>query len=161
MNSSDIQVVKAEKSDLKGTLSLIKELAIYENAEDEVELSLAELEEDGFGKNPVYGLLVAKDKGEVIGIALYYLKYSTWKGKCIYLEDLVVREKYRKQGVGKKLFDKMISIAKELKVKRLEWQVLDWNKYAISFYKKYNAVLDDEWLNGKLTFEQIQSYKKQ
>ena len=92
-------------------------------------------------------------KDEILGIALYYTKYSTWKGKCIYLEDIVVSQQHRQKGVGSKLFDAVLEVAKNKKVKRMEWQVLDWNEPAIKFYKKYNAILDEEWINGKFEFK--------
>ena len=86
-------------------------------------------------------------------MALYYVKYSTWKGKCIYLDDLIVTESMRKEGIGKKLFEAVIAVAKKMKVRKFEWQVLDWNKPAINFYKKYNTVFEDKWVNCKLVFE--------
>ena len=99
------------------------------------------------------------EKETIIGIALYYIKYSTWKGKCIFLEDLIVTEEFRKYGIGKKLFDEVVNVTKEMKAARLEWQVLEWNEPAIKFYKKLNSNFDKEWINCKLTGEQIQNYK--
>lgn len=150
---------KGTIEDLPATLNLIKELAIYEKAPNEVENTVEEMIKDGFSENPIYYLLVAEEDKTIKGIAIYYYKYSTWKGKCLFLEDIVVTESERGKGMGAKLFEEVILIAKENKVRRMEWQVLDWNEPAINFYKKYNANLDPEWINGKLVFEQIQIFK--
>ena len=108
----------------------------------------------------MFGFFVADTGSEgIIGIALYYVKYSTWKGRCIFLEDIIVTEKHRQKGIGRLLFDEVARVARDLKVKRLEWQVLDWNEPAIRFYKKLNAVLDPEWINCKLTGEQLANYE--
>ncbi len=152
----NVSIRKGTKTDIPSVLQLIVELAIYEKAPNEVEVTVEELLEDGFGEHPRFKLYVAEKEGAIIGIALYYWKYSTWKGKCLFLEDIVVNEEYRNQGVGSLLFEAVLKEAKELKVKRMEWQVLEWNISAIAFYKKYNAQLDEEWLNGRLTYHQIQ-----
>ena len=110
------------------------------------------MEEDGFGKNPVFNFYVAELNNKIIGIAVYFIKYSTWKGKGLYLDDLFVTEKFRGKGIGKKLFDIIIEEAKKIKAKQLHWQVLDWNTPAIDFYKKYGATIDAEWLDCKLHF---------
>lgn len=154
-----ISVRKGVKSDLLAALQLIKELASYENAPDEVIVTIEDMERDGFGEDPVFNFFVAEVDGGIVGIALYYVKYSTWKGKCIFLEDIIVTEQYRKQGVGKKLFDEVVKVSKELIVQRLEWQVLEWNEPAIRFYEKINSNLDKEWINCKLTREQILHYQ--
>jgi len=150
---------KGNKEDLPFVLELIKELAEYERAAGEVENNLQEMIKDGFGENPVYHFFVAEENDTIIGIALYYFKYSTWKGKCIFLEDIIVTESKRGKGIGAKLFEEIIKVAKEIKVRRLEWQVLEWNEPALNFYKKYNSNLDPEWINGKLVFEQLQGFK--
>ncbi|MCB9186955.1 MAG: GNAT family N-acetyltransferase [Flavobacteriales bacterium] len=147
------------KDDLPQVLELIKELALYEKAPEQVTLTLKELEEDGFGPDPIYGLFVAELSGRIVGISLYYEKYSTWQGRCIFLEDIIVTESERGNGLGHRLFQAVISVAKQRNAARMEWQVLDWNGPAINFYKKYNANLDGEWLNGKLTRQQIQDFK--
>jgi len=135
---------------MPAVLDLIKELALYEKALDQVKNSVEQLREDGFGENPAFECLVAEcDKG-IVGFALFYISYSTWRGKCIYLEDLCVAESFRQKGIGTLLFDEVLKIAKQRKMKRLEWQVLEWNTAAIEFYKKYNADLNPEWTNGKL-----------
>ncbi|MES2284858.1 MAG: GNAT family N-acetyltransferase [Bacteroidota bacterium] len=154
-----ISVRKGLKSDLSAALGLIKELALYEKAPDEVIVTIEDMERDGFGENPVFNFFVAELDRKIVGISLYYVKYSTWKGKCIFLEDIIVTEQYRKHGIGKKLFDEVVKVSKELNVQRLEWQVLDWNEPAIRFYEKINSNLDKEWINCKLTKEQILKYQ--
>lgn len=153
-----VKIRKGKVDDLPLVLNLIRELAIYEKAPNEVENTLEEMIEDGFGKNPIYYLLVAEENEKIVGIAIYYIKYSTWKGKCVFLEDIIVTEKLRGKGIGAKLFEEVIKISKEMKVRRMEWQVLDWNEPAINFYKKYNSILDPEWINGKLNYTQLQSF---
>lgn len=147
---SNVQIRKAIPSDMSRVLELITELAIYENAESQVTNTAEQLTEDGFGKTPTFECVVAELGDEVIGFAIYYTSYSTWRGTCLYLEDLLVTETKRRLGVGKLLFDEVLRIARERNAKRFEWQVLDWNEPAINFYKKYNADLDPEWINGKL-----------
>lgn len=143
----------AGPDDMPAVLELIKELAAYEQAADEVKNSVEQLSADGFGVNPAFECVVAVLNNQVTGFALFFTSYSTWKGKCIYLEDLCVKENYRRLGIGKKLFDFVLQRAKDRKMKRLSWQVLDWNEPAISFYKKYNSDLDPEWINGKIILE--------
>ena len=150
-----IIIRKGEKADLPYVLKLIKELAEYENAIDKVAITLEELEIDGFSENPYYYFLVAEKRNKIIGMSFYFIRYSTWKGKILFLEDFIVAKEYRRMGVGKKLFDATIKICKELNAKAMCWQVLDWNKAAIEFYKKYNAEISSEWLDGKLNEEQI------
>lgn len=155
----DFIIRKGRKEDCKQTLYLIHELADYEKAPQEVTLSLKQLQDDGFGENSIYELLVAEHNGAIIGIALFYEKYSTWKGRCLYLEDLVVTESKRGIGAGKALFEAVIKSAKEKGSGRMEWQVLDWNTPAIDFYKSYNAELDGTWFNGRFTKEQLKQIK--
>lgn len=153
-----IIIRKGKKEDLNQVLQLIKELAEYEKAPQEVTITVEELEKDGFGENPLYWLWIAEHEQKIIGMSLWYLRYSTWKGRCLYLEDIIVTEKYRGKGIGKKLFERTILDAKEINAKLMTWQVLDWNLPAIKFYQKYKAELDDEWINGKLRYEDIQSF---
>jgi GNAT superfamily N-acetyltransferase len=153
-----MNIRKGIKSDLPQVLELIQELADYEKAAHEVEITLTQLEEDGFGENPVYEFFVAENESEIVGIALYYFRYSTWKGKAVYLEDLVVKGSERGKGYGQLLLDAIIKEAKRTNSKQVRWQVLDWNEPAIEFYKKLGADLDGEWINCTLTSQQIQSY---
>jgi GNAT superfamily N-acetyltransferase len=146
----EIVIRKAEPADLVQVYDLIRELAIYEKAPDQPSNPLKKFIEDGTCKHPRYFVIVAECGDEIVGMALYYNAYSTWKGTMIYLDDLVVREKYRKHGIGKKLMDELISIAKEEKVCQLRWQVLDWNEPAINFYKKYPVIFDKEWITVKI-----------
>jgi GNAT superfamily N-acetyltransferase len=146
---------KGVKKDLPAILSLIRELADYENALDEVTITLEDLRKDGFGNDPCYWFLVAENKNTIIGLSFYWIRYSTWKGKILFLEDFIIKEEYRNCGIGSKLFKATIKICNELKLKGMTWQVLDWNTSAINFYKKYNANISSDWLNGKLTMQQI------
>jgi GNAT superfamily N-acetyltransferase len=154
-----ISIRRGVKADLPQVLQLIKELAIYEKAGGEVIVTVNDLEKDGFGVHPLFYFFVAETDHKIVGIALYYIKYSTWKGKCVFLEDLIVTESHRKFGIGKKLFNEVVKASKELHAERMEWQVLDWNEPAIKFYKTYHAHFDPEWINCKLVAEQIQNYK--
>ena len=150
-----ISIRKGIKTDLPEVLNLIKELADYENALHEVEITLSQLEEDGFGDYPYYHLLVAENNNQIVGLSFYWIRYSTWKGKFLFLEDFVIKQKFRRKGIGSKLFEETIKICEELNLNWMIWQVLDWNAPAINFYKKYNAEISSSWLNGKLTKKQI------
>ena len=141
-----------KKSDIPQVFDLIKELAEYEKALDKVSNTVEKLEEDGFGPNPVYELFVAEIENNIVGIALTYYRFSTWRGKVMYLEDLIVREQMRRKGIGKKLFDMVLDHAKVTSCVGLSLQVLDWNDLGINFYKKYNMEFDDEWINCYLEF---------
>jgi ribosomal protein S18 acetylase RimI-like enzyme len=148
----NITIRYAERKDCKRLLELVKELAIYERAPDEVTVTLEHFEDSGFGETPVWwGFVAASPSSEgekILGFALYYIRYSTWKGQRMYLEDIVVTESARGNGIGKLLFDALIEEAKVKKFKGIVWQVLEWNEPAINFYKKYyNAKLDPEWIN--------------
>ncbi|MDX2173578.1 MAG: GNAT family N-acetyltransferase [Bacteroidota bacterium] len=154
----NITIRKGTENDVQSALNLVKELAIYEKAPNEVEVTIDEMHNWGFGPNKVFDFFVLEKETKIIGLALYYYKYSTWKGKCLFLEDIIVTETERKNGYGKLLFNEVVKVAKEQKVRRMEWQVLEWNTPAIEFYKKYDAVLDPEWINGKLTGEQLQEF---
>jgi ribosomal protein S18 acetylase RimI-like enzyme len=142
---------KAERSDISAMLHLIQELAAYEKAPQEVTVDPAHFEASGFGPNPVWWAFVVEDEKQqgnpVVGFALYYIRYSTWKGQVMYLEDIIVTAEYRGKGIGKMLMDKLIEEAREKGFKRITWQVLEWNEPAIRFYKKYNAQFDPEWVN--------------
>ena len=150
---------KAIKEDCVQALELIKELAKFEKAAEEVDVDLTQFMEDGFGKNPSYFMFVAEVDKVIVGIALCYEKYSTWKGRCTFLEDLIVTQSMRGKGIGKALFEQVIKHAAENNSGRLEWQVLDWNESAIGFYQSYGAEIDDSWLNGRFRREQLKSMK--
>jgi GNAT superfamily N-acetyltransferase len=131
-------------------LGLINELAVYEKAPNEVTVTLSHFEQSGFGNNRVWWAFVAEKDNVIVGFVLYYIRYSTWKGQCLYLEDFIVTENMRGQGIGKLLFDRVVQETKDKGFSRMVWQVLDWNEPAINFYKKYKANLDPEWINGIL-----------
>lgn len=141
------------ESDVPSLLSLVNELAIYEKCPNEVEVSVEEMISAGFGENKVFDAIVAQVENTIVGMAIFYTGYSTWKGKTLYLEDFLVTENWRRKGVGELLFEEIIAEAKRRKVRRMDWQVLEWNEPAISFYKKYECLLDPEWINGRLKFE--------
>ena len=153
--SLNIHIRPALASDCPRILELVNELAEYERAPDEVTVTLEHFMESGFGPNPVWWGFVAvsssaslsEEKGEIVAFALYYVRFSTWKGQTMYLEDILVTKEMRGRGIGKMLFDRLVEEAKEKKFKRICWQVLDWNEPAINFYKKYNAGFDGEWIN--------------
>jgi GNAT superfamily N-acetyltransferase len=147
-----IEIRKAVKEDCGRLLELVQELAVYEKAPQEVTVKLSHFEESGFGEKPVWWAFVAVVDGLVEGFALYYIRYSTWKGQRMYLEDLVVTEQMRGKGLGKMLFDALISEAKDKNFSGMVWQVLEWNEPAINFYKKYDANFDGEWVNCSINF---------
>ena len=134
-------------------MDLIRELAVYERAPDEVTVSLQHFEESGFGETPIWWAFVAEDIAtkQVIAFALYYVRYSTWKGQRMYLEDILVTEAWRGKGVGTLLMNELIEEAKRKNFHGISWQVLDWNEPAINFYKKYNARFEGEWVNVSIT----------
>lgn len=138
---------RAEKKDCPRLLELVNELAVYEKAPQEVTVTLAHFEESGFGSNPVWWAFVAEEDNVVLGFALYYIRYSTWKGQRMYLEDILVTEEARGKGIGQLLMDRLIIEAKEKNFSGITWQVLEWNEPAINFYKKFNASFDPEWVN--------------
>lgn len=151
----NIQIRRAESKDCARLLELIKELALYEKAPDEVTVTLDHFIESGFGEKPVWWAFVAEEtktdgSTEIHGFALYYIRYSTWKGQRMYLEDILVTEQMRGQKIGKLLFDQLIEECNQKGFKGMVWQVLEWNEPAIRFYKKYNADFDPEWINCSL-----------
>jgi GNAT superfamily N-acetyltransferase len=142
----------AVKADCPAMMDLIRELAIFEKAPEQVTVSLSHFEESGFGEKPVWWSFVAEIDGVIVAMALYYIRYSTWKGQRMYLEDIIVSEAYRGQGLGAALMEALIAEAKSKQFKGMIWQVLDWNEPAIQFYKKYQAHFDPEWINVSLDF---------
>jgi len=166
----EVVIRRAVKEDCKRMMELVHELAMYEKEPDAVTVSFDHFVESGFGPNPVWYAFVATSplpsppaggegeakneaKGEVVGFALWYIRYSTWKGQRLYLEDFLVSKKMRGHGIGKLLFDKLIEECKEKKYSGMAWQVLDWNEPAINFYKKYPDVhIDGGWLNCNMNF---------
>ena len=144
----NITIRKAVREDCPRLMALIKELAVYEKMPEEVTVTEQHFEESGFGPHPVWWAFVAEADGVVQGFAMYYVRYSTWKGQAMYLEDLLVTEAMRGKGLGKLLLDRLIVEAREKKFNRVVWQVLDWNEPAINFYTKYyNAQIDKGWWN--------------
>jgi GNAT superfamily N-acetyltransferase len=146
-----VTIRKAERSDVADIFALIQELALYEKAPEQVTNNAEQLAFDLFDKN-LCEAIVAEKENQLVGFALYYTSYSTWKGACLYLEDFYVIESERQHGIGQLLFDHVLQTAKERKVQRMDWQVLEWNEPAIRFYEKQKAILDPEWLNGRLFF---------
>lgn len=148
----EIKIRKAVKEDCPRLMELVHELAEYERAPDQVTVTRQHFEESGFGKNPVWWAFVAEQNGIILGFALYYIRYSTWKGQRMYLEDIIVTQEQRGKGIGKMLMDRLVIEAKEKQFSGMMWQVLEWNEPAINFYKKYKANLDPEWINCSLNF---------
>jgi len=148
----EITIRPAKKADCPRLMELIHELALYEKAPEQVVVTLAHFEESGFGANPVWWCLVAEVQGIVVGMALYYIRYSTWKGQRMYLEDLIVSEDMRGNKIGSLLFDALIAEAKAKQFKGMNWQALDWNEPALNFYRKYNSNFDPEWVNCGIDF---------
>ncbi|MFM7310596.1 MAG: N-acetyltransferase family protein [Flavobacteriales bacterium] len=146
--------------DLPRVLELIQELALYERAPDEVTNTLELMERDGFGERPTFQFAVVEDHNkQIVGTAIWYVRYSTWKGNMLYLEDIIVTESCRRKGAGSLLFEYCIRTCKTHGFAGMTWQVLEWNEPAIQFYKKYNAILDPEWVNGKITKEMLSSWE--
>ncbi len=153
-----MEIREANEADLPAVHALICELAEYEKAPEAVTLTRKQLAEDFSDSKPRFFIIVAENNNRIVGMALYFYTYSTWKGRCLYLEDMIVTKSYRNQGIGQMLFERLIQIASSAQARRMAWQVLDWNERAIQFYHKYGAYLDPEWVNGKLTGNQIQQW---
>ncbi|MBA2745530.1 MAG: GNAT family N-acetyltransferase [Flavisolibacter sp.] len=143
----EISIRKAVKEDCPRILELVKELAKYERSPNEVTVSQDHFEKSGFGSRPLWWAFVAEVDGVIQGFALFYIRFSTWKGQRMYLEDLIVTEEMRGKGLGKLLFEKLLVEAKKRKLNGIQWQVLDWNKPAINFYTKYETRFDPDWIN--------------
>ncbi len=147
-----MNIREAKIGDEEAIHGLISELALYEKAPNEVTNTLENLRIDLFVDRVCEALVVENEVSEIVGFALYYRSYSTWKGRCLYLEDFYIKPEFRRGGIGSELFVRVVEVAKKWEVKRMDWQVLDWNEPAIEFYKKHKAVLDPEWVNGRLFF---------
>lgn len=149
---------KATKNDMPQVLHLIKELASFEKEANAVEVTVEELQADGFGDKPAFQCFVAEVNSKIEGIALVFNRYSTWKGKAVHLEDLVVSETMRGSGLGTALLDEVIKYANDLGVKRVNWEVLDWNEPAITFYEKKGAHIKRGWMVVQLDEQGIKDY---
>lgn len=148
------RIRRAIKEDCVQLMELIRELAEFEKAPQEVTVSLTHFEESGFGQNPIWWAFVVEEEAtnKIVAFALYYIRYSTWKGQRMYLEDLIVTEACRGKGIGKLLFERLIEEAKDKNLAGMVWQALDWNQPALNFYKKYKADFDSEWVNCSISF---------
>lgn len=150
---------RGQEADLPRVLALIQELAEFEREPDAVTNTLDMMRHDSFGPAPIFGFFVLESGADLIGLALFYTGYSTWKGRMLYLEDLVVTEAARRGGYGRLLFDAVVAEAQRTGAQRMKWQVLDWNEPAIAFYKKLGASIEGEWLNGNLSADELQAYQ--
>jgi len=148
----------ANKSDMPHVLKLIKELAVFEKEPDAVEVTVSDLENDGFGNNPAFHCFVAEVNNNIEGMALIYYRYSTWKGKTLHLEDLIVSESMRGSGIGSALLDEVVKYGARLRVRRITWEVLDWNEPAIVFYEKNGANVMRDWNVVHLDEQGIKNY---
>jgi GNAT superfamily N-acetyltransferase len=154
----NIFVRESTPNDMPQVLGLIKELAVFEKSPNAVEVTVETLIKEGFGLNPLFTCFVAEVDQEIVGMALIYYRFSTWKGRSLHLEDLIVKEKMRGSGIGKALYTKVIEYAYEKKVKRIEWAVLNWNKDAIQFYKKSGAIVMKDWYITHMEEAGIKNY---
>lgn len=146
-----IKIRPGEAKDLPEVVKMIKELADYEKSLDQVKITEETLEKDGFGSHPYFWLLIAEKNGEIAGLAFYFIRYSTWKGKTLYLEDFIVKNEYRRQGIGTLIFEELQNIVRKEELSGIVWQVLAWNDLAIEFYKKLGATISNDWLDGSLS----------
>lgn len=147
-----LKIRKGNAADVPEIMRLVRELAIYEKAEHEISNTSELMLEEGFSENPAFGVFMGEAEGEIVGMALYYYRYSTWKGRRIYLEDLIISEQFRGKGYGKALFEAVIDEGKKEDCSGMMWQVIDWNESAIEFYKTYGTRFDEEWINCNLEF---------
>jgi len=145
-----MNIRKGAIEDMSAVLELIKELATFEKEPNAVVVNVTDLERDGFGESPLFYTFIAEQNNEIVGMALYYYRYSTWKGRTIHLEDLIVKEKMRGSGLGFELYSAVIAQGKSDGVRRIEWNVLDWNTPAIEFYEKSGAKVLKDWLVAQM-----------
>tara|TARA_B100001996_G_scaffold339840_1_gene293061 strand:- start:552 stop:1031 length:480 start_codon:yes stop_codon:yes gene_type:complete len=155
---NELIIRSATKNDMPSVLELIKELALFEKSPDKVVLSVKDLEKDGFGNDPLFKCFVAEINNKIIGMAFFYFRYSTWRGRTLHLEDLIVKNKWQSKGIGKALYNKFIEYAYKEKVRRIEWVVLDWNKSAINFYNQSGAKILNDWKTVQMEFETMKKY---
>ena len=153
-----MNIRKGRIEDMPAVLGLIKELAVFEKEPNAVEVTLADLMRDGFGENSLFHTFIAEENDEIVGMALYYYRYSTWKGKTIHLEDLIVKEEKRGKGLGFKLYSEVIAQGKRDGVLRIEWNVLDWNSPAIRFYERSGAEVFKDWLVAQMDEKGIHAF---
>ncbi len=146
-----IKIRPGKVKDLPEVVKMIKELADYEKSLNQVKITEEILEKDGFGSHPYFWILIAEKNGEIAGLAFYFIRYSTWKGKTLYLEDFIVKHEYRRQGIGTLIFEELQNIVREENLSGIVWQVLAWNDLAIEFYKKLGATISNDWLDGSLS----------
>lgn len=154
----NFSIRKAKKEDANAILTLIKELAVFEKEPEAVVVTVEDIERDGFGNQPLFQVLVAETNNEIVGMALFYYRYSTWKGKTIHLEDLIVKNNMRKQNIGSALYDAVLKQAYKEKVRRVEWVVLDWNTPARNFYIKSGAKILSDWETVQMDEEGLKKY---
>jgi GNAT superfamily N-acetyltransferase len=152
LDNAKVVIRPAVKEDCARIMELVHELAVYEKAPEMVTVDLEHFKESGFGPNPVWWAYVAEADGLIVGFALYYIRYSTWQGQKMYLEDILITEEWRRKGIGTLLMDQLLKTAAERKFRGVSWQVLDWNTPAIDFYKKYNTTFDGKWVNVMVNF---------
>lgn len=153
-----LKIREATKEDMPQVLELIQELAVFEKEPDAVEITVQDLVREGFGDHPLFHCLVAEIENKVVGIALFYYRFSTWKGRSLHLEDLIVRESERGKGVGEALYKEVMKFAHERGLKRVAWEVLDWNEGAIRFYERSGAKLMDEWRIVHFVEDKLKKY---
>ena len=156
----DLKLRMAKKTDMVEVLQLIKELAEFEKQPNAVEISENDLIRDGFGIEPSFKVMLAEYHGEIVGMALFYNRYSTWKGKSLHLEDLIIKKEFRNKGIGTKLYKAVLKYAVKKNLKRVAWEVLEWNKVAIDFYKSTGAVVFDDWRIAQIEKEYLLNYSK-
>ncbi len=149
---------KARQTDMESVLLLIKELATFEKEPNAVQITAENLVEDGFGNKQAFQVIVAESDDEIIGMTLFYSRYSTWKGKSIHLEDLIVQQKHRGKGIGSALYSEVLKYAHKNNYKRVAWEVLDWNKVAIDFYRSTGAKVFDNWKIAQIDEQALKRY---
>lgn len=151
----NVVIRKGKKKDLPQVFALVQELAIFEKAPDEVTNSVARMELEGFGERPAFEFFVAELDEKIVGMSLYYFSYSTWKGRSLYIDDLIVTESMRNRGIGNKLFQETLEVARQENCGKIHWQVLDWNETAINYYRKVGASFDGEWVNCAISADKF------